>query len=194
MSARYPAADLDARAVVLVEGVSDRNAVEALARRHGRDLWAERVAIVPMGGARNIRRFLEAYGPRGLDLRLAGLFDAPAQGDFRRALDRVGFGADRTLADMESLGFYACVADLEDELIRSLGTAAVERVIEAQGELASLRTLQKQPEQRHRSHEQQLHRFMGSGGSRKIRYAGLLVDALDLGRVPRPLDRVLASV
>jgi hypothetical protein len=35
---------------------------------------------------------------------------------------------------------------------------------------------------------------MGSGGSRKIRYARLLVEALDLTQVPRPLDRVLAHV
>jgi hypothetical protein len=35
---------------------------------------------------------------------------------------------------------------------------------------------------------------MGSGGRRKIRYARLLVEALDLARVPRPLDRVLAHV
>jgi hypothetical protein len=35
---------------------------------------------------------------------------------------------------------------------------------------------------------------MGSGGSRKIRYARLLVEALDLTRVPRPLDRVLTHV
>jgi hypothetical protein len=35
---------------------------------------------------------------------------------------------------------------------------------------------------------------MGSGGSRKIRYARLLVEALDLARVPRPLDRVLTHV
>jgi hypothetical protein len=35
---------------------------------------------------------------------------------------------------------------------------------------------------------------MGSGGSRKVRYGRLLVDALDLTRVPRPLDRVLAHV
>jgi len=35
---------------------------------------------------------------------------------------------------------------------------------------------------------------MGSGGGRKIRYASLLVEALDLARVPRPLDGVLAHV
>jgi hypothetical protein len=35
---------------------------------------------------------------------------------------------------------------------------------------------------------------MGSGSGRKIRYARLLVDALDLSHVPRPLDRALAHV
>jgi hypothetical protein len=32
---------------------------------------------------------------------------------------------------MESLGFYVCVADLEDELIRCLGAACVARVVDA---------------------------------------------------------------
>jgi hypothetical protein len=35
---------------------------------------------------------------------------------------------------------------------------------------------------------------MGSGGGRKIAYARLLVEALDVARVPRPLDGVLAAV
>jgi hypothetical protein len=95
---------------------------------------------------------------------------------------------------MERRGFYVCDADLEDELIRALGAASVEEVVEAQGELGSFRTLQKQPAWHGRPTEEQLRRFMGSGGSRKIRYARLLVEALDLTRVPRPLDRVLAHV
>ncbi len=95
---------------------------------------------------------------------------------------------------MESLGFYVCVADLEDELIRSLGAASVEQIVDAQGELGPFRTLQKQPAWQGRTTEEQLRRFMGSGGRRKIRYAPLLVDALDLTQVPRPLDRVLAHV
>ncbi len=95
---------------------------------------------------------------------------------------------------MEALGFYVCVADLEDELIRSLGAAAVEQVVAAQGELGSFRTLQKQPAQQGRTIEAQLRRFMGTRGGRKIQYAPLLVDALDLTQVPRPLDRVLAHV
>ena len=35
---------------------------------------------------------------------------------------------------------------------------------------------------------------MGSGGSRKVRYAGLLVEALEPTQVPRPLDRLLAYI
>jgi hypothetical protein len=35
---------------------------------------------------------------------------------------------------------------------------------------------------------------MGTRGGRKIRYAPLLVGALDLAHVPRPLDGVLAHV
>jgi hypothetical protein len=35
---------------------------------------------------------------------------------------------------------------------------------------------------------------MGSGGSRKIRYASLLVDTLDLDSVPRPLFGVLEHI
>jgi len=35
---------------------------------------------------------------------------------------------------------------------------------------------------------------MGTRGGRKIQYAPVLVGALDLDRVPRPLDAVLARV
>jgi hypothetical protein len=170
---------------VLVEGTSDEIALRTLAERRGRDLAAESVAIVPMGGAQSIGRFLDQFGPRGLDVRLAGLCDAGEEHEFRRAVDRAG---------MEWVGFYVCVVDLEDELIRSLGVAAVEEVVEAQGEFGPFRTLQKQPAWRGRPVDEQLRRFMGSGGRRKIRYARLLVDALDLDRVPRPLDDVLARV
>jgi hypothetical protein len=182
------------RAVVLVEGVSDRMAVEALAERYGRDLAAEGISVVPLGGAQAIGRFLEQYGPRGLGVRLAGLCDAGEEDEFRRALERAGLGSNLTRAAMERLGFFVCVADLEEELIRALGADAVEQVAAAQGDLGSFRTLQKQPGWRGRPVEEQLRRFMGSGGRRKIRYARLLVEALDLSQVPRPLDGVLAHV
>jgi hypothetical protein len=182
------------RAVVLVEGISDRRALEALAVRRGRDLDAEDVSIVPIGGAQAIGSFLDRFGPRGLDLRLAGLCDAAEERHFRRGLERAGLGSNLTRAGMEALGFYVCDADLEEELIRALGPAAVEQVVDAHGDLAAFRTLQKQAAWQGRSTEDQLRRFMGSGGRRKTRYARYLVEALDLAHVPRPLEGVLAHV
>jgi hypothetical protein len=182
------------RTVVLVEGVSDKNALEALAKRRDRDLRAEGISVVPIGGAQAIGTVLERLGPHGSNVRLAGLCDAGEEEHFRRALERAGLGSDLTRAHMEALGFYVCVDDLEDELIRSLGAEAIEQVADAQGDLPSFRTLQKQAVWRNRPIEHQLHRWLGSGGSRKTRYARLLVHALDLERVPRPLDGVLAYV
>jgi len=193
-ASHQPIAGADPRAVVLVEGVSDQHALEALAERRGRDLDAEGISVVPIGGAQSIGRFLNRFGPQGLDVRLAGLCDAGEERDFRRGLERAGLGSDLSRAEMEQLGFYVCVVDLEDELIRAHGAASVEKVVEAQGDLGPFRTFQRQPEWRGRAPEAQLRRFMGSGGRRKIRYARLLVETLDLSRMPRPLDRVLAHV
>jgi hypothetical protein len=192
VAARRALAGGNPRAVLLVEGLSDQCALEALAERRGRDLHAERVSVVPIGGAQAIGQFLDLFGPRGLDVRLAGICDAGEEGNFRGGLERAGLGARLTRIDMERLGFFVCSADLEDELIRALGAVAVEQVVDAQGDLGSFRTLQRQPAWRGRRTEQQLRRFMGSGSGRKIRYARLLVDALDLSQVPRPLDWALA--
>jgi hypothetical protein len=181
-------------AVVLVEGLSDRNGVEALAERHDRDLAAAGIEVVPIGGAQAIGRALDRYGPHGLDVRLAGLVDAGEEVEFRRALERAGLGTVPGRAELEALGFYVCEADLEDELIRAHGADEVVRIVEANGDLGPFRTLQKQPEWRDRPTDEQLRRFMGSGGSRKLRYARLLVEALDLERMPRPLDLVLRRV
>ena len=136
---------MTAKAVVLVEGLSDQAALEALAERQGRDLDAEGVAVVSIGGAQAIGRFLDRFGPKGLDLRLAGLYDAGEERDFRRGLERAGLGADLDRAELERLGFYVCVADLEEELIRALGVTSVEDVVEAQGDLGAFRSLQRQP-------------------------------------------------
>jgi hypothetical protein len=212
-------------AVVLVEGLSDRAAVEALATRRGRDLRADGVCTVPMGGATNLGHFLDLLGPRGRDVRLAGLCDAAEAPGFRRALQRAGLTAAPAPAPaapapapaapapapaapapasvapapapadfLDRLGFFVCVADLEDELIRSLGTDRVEQVIADQGELGPLRTFSKQPAQRERTREQQLRRFMGTRSGRKIQYARALAEALDPAQIPDPLARLLACV
>jgi hypothetical protein len=179
------------RMFVLVEGVSDQAALETLAARRARDLEGEGVSIIPMGGATTIGHFLDLLGPHGQDFRLAGLCDAGEEEDFRRELERAGMGIHPTRAEMESVGFFVCVTDLEDELIRALGPDAVVEIIDDQGELGSLRILQRQPFHRDRTIEQVLWRFMGSRSGRKSTYARLLVEALDLDRVPPPLDGVL---
>ena len=189
-----------ARGVILVEGASDQAALEALAARRGHDLAAGGIAIAAMGGATSIGHYLDLLGPRGRDVRLAGLCDAAEEGYFRRALQRAGMvngpspggpQAGLARAAMEAAGFYVCEADLEDELIRALGAARVEDIIDGQGELRSLRTFQKQPAQQGRTPEAQLHRFMGTRSGRKSLYARLLAAALEPAGVPRPLDRVL---
>ena len=179
---------------MLVEGASDQRALEALAQRYGRDLAAEGVAVVSMGGAQAIGEFLERFGPSGLGVGLAGLCDAGEERHFCRALEHAGLGTDLTRPKLEQLGFYVCVADLEDELIRALGVGRVERVLEAQGDLPALRTFQKQPGWRGRAPEEQLRRFIGTSSGRKIRTGAARVHALELARVPRPLERVLAHV
>ncbi len=97
---------------------------------------------------------------------------------------------------MESLGFYVCIADLEDELIRALGPPGVERVLAAEKDLARFRVFQNQPAQRGRPVERQLRRFLSTTSGRKARYASALVHALSTepSRVPRPLEHLLACV
>ncbi len=174
---------------VLVEGESDRVAVETLAGRVGHDLTAQRVTVVPMGGATSIVHFLDRYGPDGAGHRLLGLCDAGESGGVATALARAGIGS----GSLDELGFHVCHADLEDELIRCLGADAVLDVIEAQGQLASFRILQRQPAQRERPITAQLRRFFGGRSGHKVRYARLLVDALPAGQAPPPLARLVAS-
>ncbi|MFG1913326.1 TOPRIM nucleotidyl transferase/hydrolase domain-containing protein [Micromonospora sp. NPDC048898] len=187
--ARELAGDLST--VVLVEGFSDQCAVEALAERRGRDLAGEGVCVLPIGGAMSVARYLRLFGAQGLALTVRGLCDEAEEGFFRRGLEQAGFGSDLTRPALEALGFQVCVADLEDELIRALGSAGVERVIDAERDLARFRIFQKQPAQRGRTIERQLRRFLGTMSGRKARYASALVRAVDPGAIPRPLDRLL---
>jgi hypothetical protein len=185
---RARAAGADSRTVVLVEGVSDQRAIETLARRRGRNLTSERVTIVPIAGATNLTRFLQLLA--GYNVRLAGLCDEGEEAEFRHALEHAGLGPVSSRSDLERLGFFVCVRDLEEELIRSLGTKRLQAVIESQGQLRAFRSFQNQPAQRHKSVEGQLWRWLGN---HKIRYASLLVEALDVEMVPRPLQGVLEA-
>jgi len=185
----------DALTVVLVEGVSDQIALETASVGRGRDLEAERVVVVPMGGAHAIARFLTRLHPHRTGLRLAGLCDLHEAEIFRRGLAATGVADARTRFEMESLGFHVCVEDLEDELIRAVGAADVEALFARHGDLTSFRSLQSQPAWRGREPEAQMRRFLGSGSGRKLRYARLLVEeAVACDVLPRPLVGLLAAV
>ncbi|MGH3008004.1 MAG: TOPRIM nucleotidyl transferase/hydrolase domain-containing protein [Gaiellaceae bacterium] len=158
-------------AVVLVEGITDRLALEAVAGRLRLDLRG--VEIVPIGGAQAIRRAVAEY----VGERVAGLCDAGEERWFRRVL------GDAT---------YICVKDLEDELIRALGPAGVEEVVASQGELETFRSFQNQPAWRGQPVDAQLRRWLQNGG-RYLRYPPLLVGALAPEAIPAPLAGVLAA-
>jgi hypothetical protein len=195
-AARALARVAGARAVVLVEGISDQVAVETVATCLGRDLTREGVVVVPMGGAHAIRQILATdalrvtsrpdggdTGPGRRPPRLTALCDRREAAIF-----------DRALAGVEHLGLYVCVEDLEDELIRGAGVPTVEALFEAHGDLSSLRTLQSQPAWRGRPPEAQIHRFLSAGARRKIRYARLLAEAAPPGPVTALLAAVAAGV
>jgi hypothetical protein len=166
------------RGLILVEGQSDRIALETLAARRGRDLAAEGVDLVSIGGAQAITRAL-----RGVSgVRVAGLYDVAEERAVLRGLERAGVSA---------VGFFACVPDLEGELVRALGHERMLALVEGHGQLGAFTTYRKQPAQRAKPLEAQLHGWLHNW---KIRYAAPLVDALDLERVPEPLDHVLAYV
>jgi hypothetical protein len=166
------------RAVILVEGISDRIAVETLAVRRGRDLEAEGIAVVAIGGAQAVERAVRELG----EVRIAGLYDVAEERAVLRGLERAGLGAD---------GFFACDPDLEGELVRALGAERMLALVEARGQLGAFATYRKQPAQREKPLEVQLHGWLHNW---KIRYAAPLVEALDLTRVPRPLDQLLTHV
>ncbi|MEU1532940.1 TOPRIM nucleotidyl transferase/hydrolase domain-containing protein [Streptomyces fagopyri] len=184
-----PASDLAARlgvrTAVLLEGSSDLAAVEALAARRGRDLADEGVCVLPMGGAMSIGRYAGLLGPPGLGLRLAGMCDEGERIFYDRGLER---------ARAPRRDVFVCVTDLEDELIRALGTARVEEIVRAEGDFRAWQTFTRQPAQHGRPRQRQLRRFLGTRRGRKIRYGRLLVEALDPDRVPAPLDGLLTSL
>ncbi|BBH69427.1 hypothetical protein ACTI_61120 [Actinoplanes sp. OR16] len=155
-----------AAAVVLVEGITDRIALETAARVRGRDLAAERVVVVPIGGAHAIGRTVAELGRTPL----AGLCDLREAALFRREVTT-----------------FVCDGDLEEELIRAAGVDGVIELFADQGDLRSFRSFQKQPAWRGQEPTAQCYRFIRSSSRRNVRYARLLTEIA----VPPPLDDLL---
>jgi Overcoming lysogenization defect protein-like, TOPRIM domain len=157
---------------VLVEGVTDQLALEAVARRLG--LGLDGIEIVAIGGAQAIRRVAAEHESE----RVVGLCDAGEERYFRRVL------GDAT---------YVCDRDLEDELIRALGADRVQEVVAAQGELETFRNFQNQVYWRGRPVDAQLRRWLQAADRRRFRFLPLFVETLAPDELPPPLAGVLAA-
>lgn len=179
------AARLSVRTAVLLEGLSDVAAVNALAGIRGRNLAAEGVCVLSIGGAMSVGRYARLLGSRGLGLRLTGLCDEAERPYYVRGFEQAGAARQ---------DFFVCAADLEDELIRALGVPRVTELVREEGDLRPLRTFLRQPAQQGRAPQQQFRRFFGTKKGRKIHYGRVLVEALGPDRVPAPLDGLLRSL
>lgn len=173
------------RRVLLVEGPSDAAAVVALAG--ALDVDVPTSGVVVMDGITNVRRHLVELA---VDVQPAVLHDAGEAAHVLRVLDtlRSSDGRTRPVRTIE------CDVDLEDELIRALGVERVVEIVTSGGDLAAWHTITRQPFHRDRDPATVMHRFLGAGSGRKIRYAGLMAAALDAATAPSPLLAALDHV
>lgn len=177
--------DAESHVALLVEGRSDKAALETVADRRGLRLADHAIDVISTEGITN---FAAAMGDHQV---VVGLYDIGEAHVVRAALERTGRSGAHATAHLEDHGFFACVEDLEDELLRALGTSVVSAILEAEGEAGSFRTMQRQPQWRDRSRHDQLRRFIGARSGRKHRMGALMAAALDITAVPTPLDAVL---
>lgn len=181
------------RTLVLVEGDSDAAAVRALADLVDCALGLHHIQIWPAAGVTNLSRVLAEFVRTHPGGNFCGMYDVADEWHVRRALARAAMPI-AAHESLESAAFFACVADLEDELIRALGTEAVERALEAQAELKSFRRFQAMPHHRSEPVHQQLRRFLGTRATRNVRCAKRFVESLALARLPHPLVQLAARL
>lgn len=188
--------DLDTSSlVVLVEGVSDQIALVTLAARRGVSLQDRGVLALPSGGATSMAKYLIQLADDPRALGIACLCDAAEAPAIRRAISTAGLAAGgEGNPQGRFIGLFVCVDDLEDELIRAVGVGRATAVIESQGDLRSLEKLMMQPEWRSEQPDRQIRRFIGSGAGRKLRYARLFADEIDLDCLPDPLEALLEAL
>jgi hypothetical protein len=179
-----------ASVVVLVEGASDRAALTVLARR--RHLGAG-IEIRAMGGATNVRRDLAELLSDAVTRQVLGLTDEAEAPYFVRALSAVGVPI-TSVDELAAHGVHTCRRDLEDELIRSLGTDRVRAVLDDLDLGQSFDRFCHQQAWRGRPTHEQLHRFAGTVSGRKSVFAEGLAAALAGDEVPEPLRKLLDDV
>src|SRR4029450_13183194 len=181
------------RTLVLGAGESDAGAVRALAELIGCDLASHHIEILSTGGVTNFSQVLADFVRSHPASEFCGMYDVADEWHVRRALAAAGIPIDPH-ESLESVGFFACVADLEEELIRAVGVETIERLLDAQAELTSFRRFQAMPQHRHAPAHHQLHRFLGRRATRRVRSARRLVEVLDPARLPRPFAQLAARL
>ncbi|MFJ3959143.1 hypothetical protein [Arthrobacter sp. NPDC090010] len=173
---------------VFLEGVSDVAAVSSLARRRG--LGLQKIRLVDLGGVTNIRRALVESSRVGVAHDALGLCDEGEARFVLKALQAIGTPVDH-VDELPHHGFFLCRSDLEEELIRALGTRRTVAVVERLGLRPKLTALQQQPAWQGRPLAEQLHRFCGVASGRKELLAGELAAELEPGEEPEPLKQLL---
>lgn len=109
---------LTARAVLLVEGVSDRILVERTAALLDMNLHRVGVSVFELGGKGLFPTAYSFFGPAGFDIPLLGLLDEDAR-------DEWAFEVGVAAADLEGAGFRVCGADLEEVYVDAIGPGSV---------------------------------------------------------------------
>ena len=178
---------------VLVEGDSDAGAVRALAELLDCDLSQSGIEVCSAAGVTNFPKLLTEFVRTHPGVAVCGIYDVADERHVRLALAKAGIPIS-TGEPLESFNFFACVADLEDELIRALGVDAVVDMLGTQGELASFRRFQAMPQHRASPIHAQLHRFLGTRATRKIRSARLLAERLNPDGLPPPLAKLASTL
>jgi hypothetical protein len=128
------------------------------------------------------------------DARVLGLFDAAEGryvGSVLHDLGMMSSAKGLDLRDFSAIGFFGCDRDLEEEVIRAAGPQLVLDTLAARGELDRFRVFQRQPAQRVRSIEEQLHRFAGMAAGRKSRFAADVIELVSIEQMPAPLMQLL---
>ncbi|MGZ6274385.1 MAG: TOPRIM nucleotidyl transferase/hydrolase domain-containing protein [Candidatus Limnocylindrales bacterium] len=182
------------RTIVLVEGTTDELALTLAARRSGRDLEAEGVSVVPLNGVHAISRYLRQLAAEEPRANLAGLYDVGEEEVIRAALERAGYGPGLDRRGLERAGFFACSADLEDELVRAAGVTVISRLIELEGDAQPWHTFRKQDAWQGRPVEHQFRRFIRSQSGRNSRYIRAIIETIDPSKLPRPLRQLLDHI
>lgn len=175
--------------VVLLEGRSDIAAVRAAAASAQVDLSG--VRLVDLGGITNVRSRLTVLAREepGVE-QVLGMCDAGETRFVVSALESTGHWV-RDASDLASAGFFVCVADLEDELLRALGPGRVIQVLDRLGLRDKLDALGQQPAWRERPLRDQLHRFAGVASGRKELLATAFTAELAADELPEPLRLLL---